>query len=244
MRYVLAVLGAIIVGGTLAYACMALLDAREAGRQETCQHGMRGLQLALLNYKDSRGQFPPAHILGPDGKPWHSWRVLILPYMCLGSVVEEYRFDEPWNSPHNLRFAEKIPADLFQCPSGPDYGKTQNTNFVAVVGDQTVFPSSPSVAVHEIDDGDANTMLLVEIGKSDIHWMEPRDLDFSSIALELDPARSSSAAISSPHEAGPCVVFADGGAGVRLQPPIDLDALRAMLTRSGGEDLERHKSLR
>ena len=35
----------------------------------------------MHNFHDVHKHFPPAVIYGPDGKPWHSWRVLILPFV-------------------------------------------------------------------------------------------------------------------------------------------------------------------
>ena len=35
----------------------------------------------MHNYHDEHGSFPPAYIADASGKPMHSWRVLILPYL-------------------------------------------------------------------------------------------------------------------------------------------------------------------
>ena len=45
-----------------------------------CQNGMRQIQLAMLNYKSSYGQFPEATEIDTSGKPMHSWRVRLLPF--------------------------------------------------------------------------------------------------------------------------------------------------------------------
>ena len=37
--------------------------------------------LAMYNYLEENGTFPPAAKTDPDGKPLLSWRVLILPYL-------------------------------------------------------------------------------------------------------------------------------------------------------------------
>ena len=39
----------------------------------------------------------------------HSWRVLILPYFCMGDIYNQYNFNEPWNGPKN-RLLEPIGA--------------------------------------------------------------------------------------------------------------------------------------
>ena len=59
----------------------AVQKVREAAAKTKCQNNLKQLALAFHNYHDSYGHFPPAAIIGPDGKPWHSWRVLILPFV-------------------------------------------------------------------------------------------------------------------------------------------------------------------
>ena len=64
------------------------------------KHDVKRIMLAMHQYHDAHNNFPPAFTLGPDGKRWHSWRALILPYLE-PELAEQYRFDEPWNGPHN-----------------------------------------------------------------------------------------------------------------------------------------------
>src|SRR5690242_8895528 len=69
--------------------CVAFADAislaREAARRSQCKNNLKQIGLALHNYHDTYGCFPPAITYGPDGKPWHSWRVIIMPYIECGS---------------------------------------------------------------------------------------------------------------------------------------------------------------
>jgi hypothetical protein len=78
--------------GALAYSLVG------GSRKATCEARLRQIGLALQNYHDQHGSFPPAYTLGPDNKPWHSWRVLILPQLGEQKLYQEYRFDEPWDS--------------------------------------------------------------------------------------------------------------------------------------------------
>jgi len=43
--------------------------------------------LALFNYHDDYGSYPPAYIADESGRPMHSWRVLILPYLGRSSFT-------------------------------------------------------------------------------------------------------------------------------------------------------------
>ena len=219
----------------------AILASREAACRSICTGHMNQLQRALQNYESANGRLPPAFITGPDGTPWHSWRVLILPFLGENEVFEQYNFDEPWNGPNNKQLADKINVEMYQCPSGPGYGETYHTNYVAIVGSETAFPGSASVKLADIKDGLENTILLAEIGNSDIHWMEPRDIEFDSVSLQTDPRKASSTAISCHHSVGPAVVFADHITAFRLQMPFKIETLRALLTIAGDEPVTKEQ---
>src|SRR5207248_11120546 len=57
----------------------AVQQAREAARRTQCSNNLRQIGLALHNYAQVYGSFPPAFVADEEGKPMHSWRVLILP---------------------------------------------------------------------------------------------------------------------------------------------------------------------
>jgi len=61
----------------------AVIAAREAARRMQCTCHLKGLGLAFHTYHDAYGSFPPAYTVDADGRPLHSWRVLILPFIRL-----------------------------------------------------------------------------------------------------------------------------------------------------------------
>ena len=79
-------------------------NAREAARRMQCEGQSNYLRFALFNYRDEYGSFPPAYTVGENGKPLHSWRVLILPYLEGKELYSQIRLDEPWDSEHNSQF--------------------------------------------------------------------------------------------------------------------------------------------
>jgi hypothetical protein len=191
--------------------------------------------MALHRYHEEHNCFPPAYVVDENGRPMHSWRVLILPYLDRQDLFEQYHFDEPWDGPNNSRLADQA-LDVFNCPSVMHKnGKVTSpmTNYVAVVGQETAWPGNRPARIADFTDGTDNTLLVVEMINSGIHWMEPRDLQFSEMAPTINS--KSKPGISSIHNGGGAFsVFADGHVWF-LNEKMSAEILKALLTRAGGE---------
>jgi len=130
------------------------------------------LELALKSYHADYGAFPPPRYQCASEGYTHSWRVLLLPYLDLHEVYERYRFDEPWNSPHNTKLADSLreaPA-FFRSPFGSQ-APSMSTDFVAV--DPSSGPPSKTHVFTVL--ADDSQFCLAEAPNSQIHWMAPRD---------------------------------------------------------------------
>ncbi len=185
--------------------------------------------MAVANYQDLYGSLPPAYVPGPDGTPWHSWRVLILPQMEHAALYNAYRFDEPWDGPHNSRLADKIGSIYLR--SGLDPATRRMTSFVAVVGPETAWPGAKPLQREQIGDGPGNTLLVVEVPDGDIPWMAPVDLRFNAMSFRINDARGR--ALGS-RLGGSRVTSVDNRV-VNLYDDLPPAALRALLTANGHE---------
>ena len=220
---------------------------RTVARRSQCQSHLKVIALALHSYHDVHGSFPPAYIPDATGKPMHSWRVLILPYLERKDLYDRYNFSEPWDGPNNRKLAAEMPRE-FACPCQPRpaNGPLVETNYLAIVGPNTAWPDGKAVHLSQVSDGTSNTLLVVEVHDSGISWLEPRDLHISQMATAINPPRGQG--ISSRHGShndkgpGSCAmaIFCDGHTEV-LHNDLPPDLLRAMLTARGGEDVSRHK---
>jgi hypothetical protein len=205
-----------------------------------CPNISKQLALAIHNYHDVHGCLPPAYIPDENGKPMHSWRVLILPYLEDSGLYEQYDFSEPWDGPNNSRLAGQMPYE-YRCFAKRRASAT--TDFVAVTGPRTVWPGTESPKLDDVSDGTGNTILVVEIADSDINWMEPRDVSLEDLVADVDPKTGS--ALLSTHEAGKDrnrlafapVAFGDGSTA-RLRADCDRTTLEALFTSSGGEAVD------
>lgn len=97
-----------------------------------------------------------------------------------GRLARGFRFDEPWDSPNNRKLHDLDPNTNWHCPSDPARARSNETQFVAVVGPGTVFPSDGSSRrLADVTDGPGNTLIVVEVVGAGIHWMEPKELDWT-----------------------------------------------------------------
>jgi hypothetical protein len=199
-----------------------------------CSNHLRSIAIALQNYHDTYDCFPPPYHVDKNGKPMHSWRVLIMPFLESSPFYSQYRFDEPWNGPNNRRLSDAF-IRWFHCPAdtrSPD----EHTSYLAVVGDGTLFPPDRLTSLDDIADGANQSLMVVEVRNSGIHWMEPRDLDISDLRRGVNPKNG--LGISSNHirPSGAFVAYADGR--VKFLPSDTLpEDLVSRATIAGGETI-------
>ncbi len=229
----------------------AIEAAREAVNYSQSVINLKQIMLALHNFESVYGHFPPAVIYGPDGKPWHSWRTLLLPYLEQNALYNRYDFSQSWDSPKNKAVVETV-VPVFQ---DPVYGKSTLpvTHYAAIVGEKAIFrptgakititaqplfgmePGARSLA--EITDGTSNTIMIAPVSPDrKIPWAKPEDIvfdaDFPDLGEPGGIAMPYGSAVGKNQRAP--VARADGS--VFALPQITpKDTVRAFVTINGGE---------
>jgi RNA polymerase sigma factor (sigma-70 family) len=135
------------------------------------------LALAMHNYHDEYGRFPPAAVYSKDGKACLSWRVLLLPYLDQGKLFREFKLDEPWDSAHNKKLLARMPA-IYAAPRGKTK-EAHQTYYQVFTGKGTIFDGQRSRRVVDVFDGTSNTILIIEAGKA-VPWTQPIDLVYDA----------------------------------------------------------------
>jgi prepilin-type processing-associated H-X9-DG protein len=232
---VLALLVILACGGFFFYASLSAVPAaREAARRSQCSASLRQIGLAMHNYHDVYGCFPPAYVPDEEGRPMHSWRVLLLPFLGGQFIYDQYDFEQPWDSPANLPLASAMP-NVYCCPSD-SMSLNSETSYAMIVGAGTISDGSSVTEIKDILDGTSNTILVVEAAGSNINWLEPRDLDAEQISfLVNDPVDGG---IRSEHPGGAHALFCDGSI-LFLDASVDPEVVRNMGTIAGGEAVDR-----
>jgi prepilin-type processing-associated H-X9-DG protein len=221
-------------GGMLAALLLpAVQAAREAARRMQCTNNLKQIGLAMHNYHDVHKGFPAAYVADANGKPLHSWRVALLPYLGRSDLYERYNFNEPWDSPNNQQVAQRMP-DVFRCPDAPPGGNL--TNYVVIIGDpsqqpmQSLFLPNHWTQLREITDGTSNTLMVVETG-TPVPWTQPdADPKFDQV---VGQAERGPTVLGSAHPGVANVVMADGSVRT-VSVNIDNQTLQALIQPADG----------
>jgi prepilin-type processing-associated H-X9-DG protein len=176
----------ILIIATILFVLIGLLwpamqSARESGRGP-CANNLHQIGLALLNYETANGCFPPAYIADKNGRPMHSWRVLILPCLGHNTLYMRYSFNEPWDGPNNKKLLASRPKE-YACPydlheDSPNAGQT---SYVAVVGRDAAWRGEKPLKSRDFDGAESATIMVVEAADADIPWTKPDDLALDAV---------------------------------------------------------------
>jgi prepilin-type processing-associated H-X9-DG protein len=218
---------------------------REAGRRTQCCTNLRQIGLAMQKYQQKYGCFPPAFIPDDNGKPKHSWRVLILPFLGQDGLYAQYRFDEPWNGPHNKELATQMPA-VYRCPTYAndqgDEAATSLTSYAMIVGPRAISDGPTSRKAGDVQN-ESQTIMVAECAGAGIRWLEPRDLNAVEINCVIGCGRHKEppVGINSYHPGMANVLFCDGVVVGLRGDCVDEKVLKAILTIDGDETVNTNK---
>ena len=231
----------------------AVLAARAAARRTSSMNNLKQIGLAFHNYAEVHRHFPPAVIYGPDGKPWHSWRVLLLPFLEQIALYEQYDFSQPWDAPANKQVSDTI-LQVYRDPAVDRDGAL--TDYAAIVGEDAIFKpnfvtmKSPDdfpecltrnrMQFRDVTDGTSNTIMFATVASErQIPWAKPEDI----VLDENFPGVGKPAGIGAVHPgASPdtqvaLVGFADGSVRT-VRGDLESEKIAPFLTRNGAEVVE------
>jgi hypothetical protein len=217
-------------------------------------NNLKQIGLGLYNFESAYGSLPPASLVGPDGRPWHSWRVMLLPMLDAQETFNAYKWDEPWDGPNNRKLLDRMPA-VYADPAyfalTGERDEKYYTNYVAIRGEGMAFPAlelmfdgkelprefSPvGTTFEQFRDGTDRTLLVGHVGlERKIPWMKPEDIFVTEKlprlgqpgSFDLLPYKTDQGAVAP-------FLRADGRAfGIR--ETIDARMLHSLMTIAGGE---------
>jgi prepilin-type N-terminal cleavage/methylation domain-containing protein/prepilin-type processing-associated H-X9-DG protein len=130
-----------IIAVLIALLLPAVQMAREAARRSQCRNNLKQIGLALHNYHDNYGVFPPDGMRAADG--WNgdfhsnsrwSMKVHLLPYVeqapVFNAINMSLRAEDGWGPAEGNATARRAKIEVYLCPSdgNPDHGDPHATS--------------------------------------------------------------------------------------------------------------------
>ena len=169
---------------------------------------------------------PPAYTVDANGRPLHSWRTLILPYLEQEPLYQTIDLSKPWNDPANAKASETV-LPVFRCPEA--VGPQNTTTYLAIVAPNGCLIPKESRRLAEITDAHGSTLMVIEAGEENaVPWMAPVDAD-ESLVMSLGPTTKLH------HAGGMNACFVDGSVRF-LKASTPAAVRRALMSISGNDD--------
>ncbi len=168
----------------------------QAGQKATSINNLKQIALAMHNFAAANNDILVQDITDKDGKPLLSWRVHLLPFIEQDNLYKEFRMQEPWDSPTNIKLLEKMPK-VFESPRVK--AKKGYTVYQGFEGHGAFFKSQYKIV--SILDGTSNTILCLEATNA-VPWTKPGNIPF-------DPAKDLPK-FGKAFGDKPCLVLCDG----------------------------------
>ncbi len=117
-----------IIAVLIALLLPAVQQAREAARRSQCRNNLKQIGLALHNYHESFGAFPPGNVhaivdttFDTAGKAGYGWGAFILPQLEQGALFNQLGVNTKelhvLMKTAALRPLTQIPVNVFRCPT-------------------------------------------------------------------------------------------------------------------------------
>jgi hypothetical protein len=243
--------GAVLSLAALPFLLIGLLvpavqKVREAATHIQNANNLKETCIAMQEYHDTFGRYPPAVVYDRTGKPLYSWRVLLLPYLGQENLYRQFHLDEPWDSPHNKPLLASMPK-VYAEPASTPPKEPFATHYQVFDGPGAAFESDPRPGLRpfgllglppdalrestkptravDIRDGTSTTILIVE-ARDAIPWSKPGDVAY-------DP-RGPVPLLGMFNNGDFTAAMADGTVH-RFRRGTDEKLIRACITRDGGE---------
>lgn len=225
-------IGGVVIGALAFRAAVvpAIQQAKGAALQAHSVNNLKQIGLALQNYHDAHGSFPPAVVTDANGAPLYSWRVLILPYLEQGAVYEAFDKNASWDSPQN----SVISDTMIPTYTHPQDGSVMTSYFMPT-GAGLIAEPGMTIKFADVTDGTSNTILVVDAGYPIGPWAAPMDFDLSPGAYTIGEGGT-----IQPRNGKIDVLFADGSTRTYDVDDFPLMQLQSMFTRAGGEVVNRY----
>jgi prepilin-type N-terminal cleavage/methylation domain-containing protein/prepilin-type processing-associated H-X9-DG protein len=182
-----------IIAVLIALLLPAVQSARAAARRIQCVNNLKQYGIAMMNFHDTNGTFPPGTLSTNKG----SWAVLTLPFLEQTAMANSFNLSDVYYDVANTTVTQAI-ISVFVCPAEPNadtiyysqYPSRRKGNYMVNWGNSHFDQGNPNpyagvlgavvpirgpfrvnntttaitpFAIRDITDGTSNTMLMSEV---------------------------------------------------------------------------------
>ena len=232
----------------------ALAAARESARRTQARNELKQFGLALHNFHDTYGAFPPGGTMNEEGELLHGWAVFLGMYTTYYAKDVDFRL--PWRTPPNDRTYKCQLSDFLNpSQSGPVFD-SEGFGLCHWAGNIHVLPVRSvqladskahdgyggyvgqlkkrklAMSLEQITDGTSNTILLGTVGERFKPWGHPANVRDPALGINRSPEGFG----GPPGWHGGLFLMCDGSVKF-LSDKTDLKIMQALATPAGGETI-------
>lgn len=220
------------IGKTMPVITAAVEKVRLAADYMLSASNMRQCIIAMHNYHNDFNKMPEVMTM-KDGKPMHSWRVMMLPYLEHDQLFKQINMNEPWDSDANKKVFESVEMPKIYAHPGKKDGDTKMTYYKVFFSKPGVTPRAGftlgkpmTLGQMTVKDGTSNTIAMIEAGPP-VLWYKPDDIEF-------DPKAQLPNMTSPWKDKKVNIAFFDGSVRAGLLGADD-ETWKGLITIDGGE---------
>lgn len=189
---------------------------------------------------ETPGKITELGMANGTGKPLYSWRAEVAEFADSWWCARSWDESKPWDATENRTIASfpwRYSYDAIGLDSNDQLPTkfSPETNMMAITGPGTAFGCKER-APASLSELDSDTILVVEVWNSGVHWMESGDLDIRNIPRTINAPDGKG--ISSRYECGVHVLFADGEVWY-LSKNMPFEILERFFTIDGAKAADR-----
>ena len=215
-----------VIGVLIAMLLPARRSVGEAARRSQCQNNLKQIAIALQNYESEYHCLPPAYTVDTNGRPLHSWRTLIQPFIEQQTLYDKIDLTKTWDDPANKAAYDSV-VSVYRCPSA-NMPETKTTYLAPVCTGSCLQAGRPRPLAEVTDKHDLTLLVFEADAEHAVHWMSPSDAS-EQLILRLGEARHPS------HPGGTQAAFLSCRVSF-IGKQTKSAALAALITAAGNDD--------
>jgi hypothetical protein len=175
------------VVGVLFILCVpAILASREEARRQASINNLKQIGLALHNYRDVYGRFPPGGTFGEDGVGLHGWPTLIVPFLFASPFYDRIDTTIPWDDPKQIDEFMQMQIYCYFDPGNSQKLTIEGVPLIHYAANERLMNQGEGVSLEDIPNPQS-TLLVADAFGEFRPWGEPFNWRDPTVPFRTSP---------------------------------------------------------